>query len=78
MEKLFRYEMVHGKDVDDESYSGSVKPKTLKPKILNQMNSTKRRDSLASPDDLLFHGNQVNSPKKSIGDSLPSSCDLRF
>jgi len=73
MEKIFRYEMVHGKDVDDESYSGSVKPKTL-----NQMNSTKRRDSLASPDDLLFHGNQVNSSKKSLGDSLPPSADLRF
>lgn len=71
MEKLFRYEMVHGKDVDDELYSGSVKPKKL-----NQVNLTKKRESLAPPDDLLFQVNQVNSPKKR--DSLAPPGDLMF
>ena len=71
MEKLLRYEIVHGKDVEDELYSGSVKPKKL-----NQVNSTKTRDSLAPPDDLLFQVNQVNSPKKR--DSLAPPGDLMF
>ena len=60
MEKLLRYEMVHGKDVDDELYSSS----SVKPKQLNQVNSAKKRDSLAPPGDFIFQVNQANSPKK--------------
>lgn len=72
MEKLFRYEMLHGKDLDDNLYSsGSVKPKKL-----IQVNSTKKRDSLAPTDDLMSQVNQVNSPKKR--DSLAPPGDLMF
>ena len=71
MEKLFRYEMLHGKDVDDNLYSsGSVKPKQF-----NQVNLTKKRYSLAPPDDLMSQVNQVNSPKK---DSLVPPGNLMF
>lgn len=69
MEKLFRYEMAYGKDVDDELYSsGSVRPKQL-----NHVDTTKKRDSLAPPDDLML---QVNSPRKR--DSLAPPGDLMF
>ena len=72
MEKLFRYERLHGKDVDDNLYSsGSVKPKQL-----NQVNSTKKRDSLSRQDDLISHVNQVNSSKKK--DSVVPPGDLMF
>ena len=72
MEKLFRYEMVHGKDVDDNLYSsGSVKPQQL-----NQVNSTKKRDSLAPQADLMFQVNQGSSVKKR--DSLAPPGDLMF
>ena len=72
MEKLFRYEMLHGKDVDNNLYSSGI----VKPKQLNQVNSTKKRDSLAPPDDLMSQVNQVNSPKKR--DSLVPPGEIMF
>jgi len=71
MEKLSRHEMVHGKEVEDELYSGSVKHKKL-----NQMNSTKKLDTFAPPDNLLFQVDQVKSLKKR--DSLAPPSDLMF